>query len=85
MSREDDYNYIFSSKLHEQLKEKVHGGIFCKVIDDTLKVKIIHDGYEFTKYFNNFSEKISNDWTVTHAMFDVMKSYKKFINSRYFK
>lgn len=85
MSREDDYKFIFTSKLHADLKEKVHGGVFCRVIDDRLTVGIDNDDLHFGIRFENFSEKIANGWTVTHAAYEVMKEYKKFINSKYFK
>lgn len=85
MSKHDDYNFIFSSRVHEELKEKVNGGIFCRVIEDALVVKIINDDLRFQIKFNEFSDKVSNGWSVTHAVHEIMKSYKRFINSRYFK
>lgn len=85
MSREDNYKFIFTSKLHADLKEKVHGGVFCRVIDEKLIVEIDNGNLHFGMTFDYFTGRIHSGWSVTHAAYEVMKEYKKFVNSWYFK
>lgn len=82
-----DYDYVFTTMLHEKLKEKVIASVFCRVMPgDELYVKIESSGdLIFTITFENFSNKLLKGWTTDHAVYEIMKKYKSFILGRFFK
>lgn len=56
-----EYEYLFSNTLHEKLKEKIKGKIFCKVIDDILIVDIdTRENIDFGYTVSDFAEKNEN-------------------------
>lgn len=54
-----DYEYLFSKAVHEGLKGRIKGHIFCKVINDTFVVLIsTREGIEFEYALENFAYKL---------------------------
>ena len=81
-----DYEYLFAMTLHQKLRERVYGKIFCEVNrDNVLVVEIKSRGdWIFNMEFDNFSERFINGFTTEYAMYEVINKYKKFITNRYF-
>lgn len=81
-----DYEYLFAMTLHQKLRERVYGKIFCEVNrDNVLVVEIKSRGdWIFNMEFDNFSERFINGFTTEYAMYEVVNKYKKFITNRYF-
>lgn len=82
-----DYEYLFSTMLHEKLKEKIQGGIFVKVNEnDSLIVKIERrDGNNFNMSFTDFSNRFLNGLTTDYVAYEVTKKYRSFIMKQFFK
>ena len=54
-----DYEYLFSRRLHEELKNMIKGMVYCKVINDTLVVVIsTREGVQFEWLLENFAHKL---------------------------
>lgn len=81
-----DYEYLFTTTLHQKLREKIVGKIFVKVTrNDELFVKIeSYGGLEYRFYRSNFSESIVNGYTTDFAAYEVVAEFKKFITNKYF-
>lgn len=81
-----DYEYLFTTTLHQKLREKIVGKIFVKVTrNDELFVKIeSYGGLEYRFYRSNFSESIVNGYTTDFAAYEVVTEFKKFIMNKYF-
>ena len=82
-----DYEYLFTTNLHSKLKENIKGGIFAKVNEnDSLVVEIKRkDGNNFGVSFTDFSNRVIKGFTTEYAAYEVMKKYKKFVMSQFFK
>lgn len=82
-----DYENLFSTALHQKLKEKIIGKIFIKVNrQDQLYISITrHDGIDYELYIENFSNKFLNGWTTDYAAYEVFEDYKKYINNLVYK
>lgn len=82
-----EYGYIFSSALHEKLKELIYAGVFVKqTLDDALEIVIARKSEDliFKMYIDEFSKKILYGYSVDIAVNEIMRKYKKFIWNRYF-
>ena len=81
-----DYEYLFAMTLHQKLRERVYGKIFCEINrSNVLVVEIKSRGdWIFNMEFDNFSERFINGFTTEYAMYEVINKYKKFITNRYF-
>ena len=82
-----EYELLFSTTLHQKLKEKVIGTVYVKVNSmDRLYIYIRGNGdMEFKTYIDNFSDRIRNGWTTDYAVYEVLREYKNFIRNLYFK
>lgn len=81
-----EYEYLFATTLHEKLKEKIIGRIFCKVNTmDQLYVTITTYGdVKYETSVEDFSKKVLNGWTTDYAAYEITEQYRKSINKRYF-
>lgn len=80
-----EYEYIFSKALHESLKDKIFGHIFCDVSrNDVLRVIIESNGIEWRCSFNHFSERVTNGLRSDLLACEIAKEFKKFINHKFF-
>lgn len=81
-----DYEYLFSMNLHQKLREKVIGKVFCRVNDENeLYVKIESLGdLKFSTTIDNFSERVLNGYSTEYAVYEIMSKYEKFIHNKYF-
>lgn len=86
MSTTDDYKYLFTKALHAKLKEKIFGGIVCKIDEefDQLYVRIISHDIVWSMSFDHISEKILRGYNAEHAVYEVMSAYKSFILKTFF-
>lgn len=82
-----DYEYLFTTNLHSKLKGTIKGSIFVKVNEnDSLIVEIKRrDGNNFGVSFTDFSNRIVNGFTTEYAVYEVVRKYKKFVMSQFFK
>lgn len=82
-----DYECLFSTNLRDKLKGAIKGGIFVKVNEnDSLVVEIKRkDGNNFGVSFTDFSNRVLNGFTTEYAAYEVVKKYKKFVTSQFFK
>lgn len=82
-----DYEFIFSTGLHNRLKDKVKGKVWVKAYKDELHVKIetreCGDYYEYVVY--DLSTKVLNGLNTDYIAYLVLKDYYDFINSIFFK
>ena len=82
-----DYEFIFSTELHNRLKDKVKGKVWVKAYNDELHVKVetreCGDEYEFVVC--DLSTKVLNGLNVNYIAYLVLKDYHDFINSIFFK
>ena len=81
--------YDFCVILHKKLKDKIKGKIFCKVIDDELKIRIDMDDLWFETSYEDFARRIIYGLTTDYIVYEVEKKYRKFLLNRmeryYFK
>lgn len=82
-----DYEYLFSTALHEKLKEKIVGKIFTKITrnDEILVTVDTYEGLSFKMFIGNFSEKMLHGYSSDYAAYEVLKQYKAFVLKRYLK
>lgn len=82
-----DYEYLFSTSLHQKLKSKIVGKIHCKVVPelDWLVVRIDSFGdLHFETRFQNFSHKLINGFSTEQAAYEIEWQYKRTVLDRYF-
>lgn len=82
-----DYGYLFSTALHEKLKEKIYAGVFVKSTDDDkLEVVIARksEGLTFKTIVDNLSDKLLHGYSTEYAAYEIIEKYRKFITNRYF-
>ena len=82
-----DYERLFSTNLRDKLKGAIKGSVFVKVNEnDSLVVEIKRkDGNNFSVSFTDFSNRVLNGFTTEYAAYEVVKKYKKFVTSQFFK
>ena len=84
-----ELSVVFRQKLHEKLKERIKGKIFCKVIEDTLYVRIYMDDLYFETSFDNFTLRVFYGLSTDYVLCEVLRKYEKFLMNRvrkhYFK
>lgn len=83
-----DYEYMFAMNVHEKLKEKVNARVFCKITpEDELYIEIEErdSGIGYYCAIPDFSHKILNGYTSDYAVYEIVKYYKNYIISRFFK
>lgn len=74
-----EYEFLFTKSLHEKLKERIKGHIFCKVIDDTLVVNIdTREGVDYGLCISDFANRIRlKEISQETLIDDIVKNYKK--------
>ena len=84
-----ELSVVFRQKLHKKLKERIKGKIFCKVIEDTLYVRIYMDNLYFETSFDNFTLRVFYGLSTDYVLNEVIQKYEKFLMSlvkdHYFK
>ena len=84
-----EYEFIFCKAIHEQLKEKINGGLWIRVENDNhLWVDIIQKEINMTtsiRIKDPFSKLIVNGYSVNKACEEIVKQYKQIILKRCFK
>ena len=84
-----ELSVVFRQKLHKKLKERIKGKIFCKVIEDTLYVRIYMDDLYFETSFGNFTLRVFYGLSTDYVLYEVIRKYEKFLMNRvrkhYFK
>ena len=79
----------FCSILHQKLKGRIKGKIFCKVVNDELKVRIDMDDLWFETIYDDFAKSVIFGLTSDYVAYEVEKKYRKFLMNRmeryYFK
>lgn len=81
-----DYEYLFSMNLHQKLRERVIGKVYCEVNEENelyIKIKSLGD-LKFSMTINNFSERILNGYSTEYAVYEIMSKYERFVHNRYF-
>lgn len=81
-----EYEYLFSKSLHEKLKEKIKGKIFCKVIDNTLVVNIeTREGISHGMFIDDFAERLRSGLLHHEWIADMLvKEYRAKVLERFF-
>lgn len=81
--------YEFSIRLHEKLKAKLRGKVFCRVVDDILNIVILNGDTKFELRIDDFARKVCFGMTTDAVSREVEKKYRKFLTNRmeryYFK
>lgn len=81
-----EYEYLFTKNLHESLKGKIKGKIFCKVIDDILIIDIsTKEDIDYGCTIQDFAEKMRTG-EITHEIIveQVVKEYKRKVLNTFF-
>ena len=81
-----EYEQLFSRNLHAELKEKIKGSVFTKVIEDTLVVTIItKEEINYTYVCANFAEKMHTG-QITHesVIHDICTNFKTKVMNTFF-
>lgn len=81
-----DYEYLFSMNLHQKLRERVIGKVYCKVNEENelyIKIESLGD-LKFSMTIDNFSERILNGYSTEYAVYEIMSEYERFVYNRYF-
>lgn len=78
--------FLFTTKLHEKLKEVIIGSVFVRVVyGDKLYIKIESlGGIVFSLYIEDFSPKIRNGLTTDDVAHEVVSKYKKYVLNKFF-
>lgn len=82
-----EYGFIFSTILHEKLKEKINGRVFVRVVSED-KLLVVINSYgdiEFKVFINDFSEKVLYGLSTDYAVYEIMKQYRRFVMNKFFK
>ena len=79
-----EYEYLYCTRLWEQLKKKINGSISCKIRDDKLQIHIVRDNRGFDFVVDDISYKICKGYSSDKIVEDCCAAYKKMILSYYF-
>ena len=83
-----DYEYLFSTNLHQKLKEIVKGKVFCAIKDDHLYVSI--ETKEIGKYEymlnSSFADDLIHGQILTDNVVDVVvREYRSYVIQHFLK
>lgn len=86
MKVEYEINQITCKTLHGLLRDKIKGGINCRVSDEgTLMVKIYTDSFVFEYSKEKWINYINSlEYDMNDIMNEIMISYKSFIIKKFF-
>lgn len=77
---------IFTENLKKQLHERIKGDLFVHIVDDKLVVDIQPAGLHTWRYtIDNIRANIVMGLSSTNVANVIVKKYKKFILSQYFR
>lgn len=83
----NDYEYLFSTSLHQKLKSKIVGKIHCKV-DSELDYLVVDiqsfGGITYRHVIVNFSYRLVNGLSTEQAAYEIVGQYKRAVIDRYF-
>ena len=81
-----EYEYLFTKGLHERLKEKIKGKIFCKVINDILVVNIhTKEGLDYGFTLDNFARELQVGGLAAESVMDmIVNEYRREVLKRFF-
>lgn len=74
--------YEFCIRLHEKLKAKLRGKVFCRVINDILNIVIENGDTKFEVHIDDFARKVCFGMTTDAVSREVEKKYRKFLLNR---
>lgn len=74
--------YEFCIRLHEKLKAKLRGRVFCKVINDILNIVVENGDTKFEMAVDDFARKVCFGMTSDSVTYEVLKKYRKFLINR---
>ena len=69
-------------RLHEKLKSKLRGRVFCRVIDNILNIVIENGGTKFEIRIDDFARKVCFGMTTDAVSREVEKKYRRFLLNR---
>ena len=81
-----EYEQLFSKNLHAELKEKIKGAVFTKVIEDTLVVTITtREDINYTYVCAHFAEKLQSG-QIDHAgvVYEICSNFKTKVLNTFF-
>lgn len=86
MKAEWQINQITCKTLHGILRDKIKGGIHCKVSDEgKLEVKIYTDLFEFEYFKENWLDYVNSlQYDINVIANEIMAVYKSFIIKKFF-
>lgn len=81
-----EYEYLFTKGLHEKLKEKIKGKIFCKVIEDVLVISIdTKEDVSYNTIVKDFADKLrANEISADSVADDVVKKFRRIVLDTFF-
>lgn len=81
-----EYEYLYCRRLHSKLKTRIIANIFCNIMNDKLKIRIVRDNGKFDFDFDvdDISNKICKGYSSDKIVEDCYTAYKKTILSYYF-
>lgn len=81
-----EYEYLFTKGLHEKLKAKIKGKVFCKVINNILVVDITtKEGLSYGYTLENFTEKLQHGELDSDKLSaEITQMYRKAVLDRFF-
>lgn len=82
-----EYELLFAKSVYGELKDKVKGMVFCKVINDVLvvKIKTKEEGLNYEYYLRDFARKLMLGLSYQDVAYEVSKEYKHYVLTRFFK
>lgn len=81
-----DYEKMFSEKLQQALKDRVHGKVFVSIKNDGIYVHIkCWNDIDYEVYMPGFAERFVNGLNSEYVCYEVLKHYRAFVNRKYFK
>jgi hypothetical protein len=74
-----EYEHLFSKSLFDQLKTRVKGHVFCKVVNDILVVSIdTKEGIDYGYTMENFAHELSFKGLEAEPLAEmIVKEYRK--------
>lgn len=79
-----EYEYLYCRRLHSKLKTRIIANIFCNIMDDKLKIRIVRGNRGFDFDVDDISNKICKGYSSDKIVEDCYTAYKKAIFSYYF-
>lgn len=75
---------IFKNALKKQLKQRIKGRTYANIVEDTLIIDISAYGFNWRYTIDNLAKQLSTGLSSRMVADVIVKSYKKYIISKYF-